>query len=213
MVKSAKILNIEKLFYGTDKEVRDALIEKAHWLDISFYLPGNIEYSISDSGEKHFDFIESLYNGHLLFTPAKVNFDDKEFQSKVENMIKDFRVLTIYSKIDSSQNSLFWVELNFPLLDISLYNKLYPNFYPSISLDEFNSFVDKKNPDICDCIKAIILGKTLQNFIILSKNELFNDKFYCSILKKIFICKGASSDLRESLEEISQKWNIDIEEI
>ena len=71
---------------------------------------------------------------------------------------------------------------------------------------------DFKNIDVCDAIKCLIYSKTLQNSIILSKNQLINDCFPCNVLTKIYVKNTAKNDLKLTLMEIAKKFKIEVEE-
>lgn len=212
MNKSRNIFNIEKLYYGNKEEMLEALNEKKVWFDKIFYVPGHLDFVLDENNNKHYIQLESVYSGGILF--QKPFFEDfnynNEVKEKLLELTKDFRVLKLDDKITNNYD--FYFEYNFSLLDLSSFKILFPNFFKGITLSELKEFVDFKFLDICDAIKCIIYSKTLQNSIILSKNQLINDCFPCNVLTKIYVRRSAENDLKLTLNEIAKKFNIDVEE-
>lgn len=212
MNKSRNIINIEKLYYGNKNDVLEALNEKKIWFDKIFYVPGDLDFIFDENNKKHYPQLESIYSGGLLF--KKPSFDDlhvsNEIKTELLNLTQDFRILKLEDKI--SYKNDFYFEYNFSLLDLSSFKILFPNFFKGITLNELNEFVDFKHLDICDAIKCLIYSKTLQNSIILSKEQLINDCFPCNVLTKIYVKETADDDLKLTLKEIARKFNVEVEE-
>lgn len=212
MNKSRNIINIEKLYYGNKNEVLEALNEKKIWFDKIFYVPGDLDFIFDENNKKHYSQLESIYSGGLLF--KKPTFDDlhvsNEIKTELLNLTQDFRILKLDDKI--SYKNDFYFEYNFSLLDLSSFKILFPNFFKGITLNELNEFVDFKHLDICDAIKCLIYSKTLQNSIILSKEQLIDDCFPCNVLTKIYVKETADDDLKLTLKEIARKFNVEVEE-
>ena len=171
MSKSRYISNIEKLYYGNKEEVLEALNEKKIWIDRVYYVPGNLDFLLDENGKKHYLQIESVYSGALLFNKPsfkELNFND-EIKEVLIKLTEDFRVLKLDDDINTTND--FYFEYNFSLLDLSSFKILFPNFFKGITLSELNESFDFKNIDVCDAIKCLIYSKTMQNSIILSKNN------------------------------------------
>lgn len=212
MSKSRYINNIEKLYYGNKEEVLEALNEKKIWIDRVYYVPGNLDFLLDENGKKHYLQIESVYSGALLFNKPsfkELNFND-EIKEVLIKLTEDFRVLKLDDDINTTND--FYFEYNFSLLDLSSFKILFPNFFKGITLSELNESFDFKNIDVCDAIKCLIYSKTLQNSIILSKNQLINDCFPCNVLTKIYVKNTAKNDLKLTLIEIAKKFKIEVEE-
>ena len=142
---------------------------------------------------------------HLLHAGV-ASTEENEFESRKSEWPTEVRIGS------SPIAHLFYFEYNFSLLDLSSFKILFPNFFKGITLSELNESFDFKNIDVCDAIKCLIYSKTLQNSIILSKNQLINDCFPCNVLTKIYVKNTAKNDLKSTLIEIAKKFKIEVEE-
>lgn len=214
-MKNKDILNLECLYYGTNEEVINALNEKRTWLDKKYIVEGDINYSFDEENKKHFDLIEAIYSGALLFSYPTLNELDIEdkYKDEINTLTSDLRILKLKDKIDLSSGAPFYLEYNFALSDLSTFRTLFPNFYRYIAPEEILSTIDFNHLDICDAIKCLIYSKTPSNSIILSKTQLINDRFPCSFLTKIYMRDDIDNELKITLLEVAKKFNLEVEEI
>lgn len=211
-----EIKNLENIFLGTNKELLESLNEKKIWIQRNFFVPGNLNFTKDENDLIHYNFIESLYNNVLLFESVNLNdkkyFSDEELK-QINYASKNICILNLFDKIDVNANVPFWVEYNFNKMELSMFQDLFSNFYHKINFNLLK--IDKKNLNNInlDLIKSLIVGEKGESIIILSKDKLLNLCYYCPILYKIYYKKNIDGELFKSLEEISRKNNIEMEEI
>ena len=209
-----QIENLHILFNGDNAQVLSALRAKQSWINHKYLIPGNVNKSYDKKGKEHYDFIEALYDGCFIF--HSFNLELKGF-SKEENDIINanlapYAKLTLYSDFDEKIDVPFWIEYDFNKLELSQYRQLFPNFYFAIPLRLLNVKLSNKNL-IYECMKCAISGETLQNSIILSKNDLFDLKYHCPIISKIYYKKDIDNELLETLKMIGTKYKVELEEL
>ncbi len=207
MNKEVEILND---LYSKDKqELKLALEKKCNWINGKFYIEGNLEKVIKDDKLEHYPFIEALYENNLLF--SKVSFPNEYFKNDEILYIKhesiDLRELKLDDEITFNETN-FAIEVDFTKLELSNYYALFPNFYHLIEYKDLD--IDLKKTNFAEIIKCLIIGKSLQNKIILDKNSLVNDTLYAPVFTKIYYKKEIDQKLLESLNEIGMKLNIEV---
>ena len=116
--------------------------------------------------------------------------------------------MELYDEIPKNSKDNFFIELDFTKLELSEYNSLFANFYRTIDFKDLN--INLKKPDFYEVIKCLIIRKSLQNLIILTKNQYIDNKIYLPIISKIYINNKTSRKLVETLEEISNKFKVEV---
>ena len=116
--------------------------------------------------------------------------------------------MELYDEIPKNSKDNFFIELDFTKLELSEYNSLFANFYRTIDFKDLD--INLKKPDFYEVIKCLIIRKRLQNLIILTKNQYIDNKIYLPIISKIYINNKTSRKLVETLEEISNKFKVEV---
>ena len=205
-----EVLNLIEIYTKESKELQKALAFKYNWLNKKFIIEGNLDFTFDNNGLKHYDFIESLYDGIILLKKPRI--EEEYFTSDEIEYIKffteDLLVLELYDEIPKISKDNFFIELDFTKLELSEYNSLFANFYRTIEFKDLN--INLKKPDFYEVIKCLIIRKRLQNLIILTKNQYIDNKIYLPIISKIYINNKTSRKLVETLKEISNKFKVEV---
>ena len=210
-----EVKNLEDLYFGGDKEVIAAINDKRTWIDRRFFIPANINEAIDENGLKHYPFIEAVFNNTLLFSSvefANENFTSSECSS-VENNANSLAVLTLFDEIDYNIDADFWILYDFTKMELSMYHELVANIYHKLPYESLRINKEKINEVGGDLIKSLIIGKNKESLLILSKDKLINMCYYCPVIERIYYKSTIRKDLLESLNEISTKLQVELEEI
>ena len=209
-----QIENLHILFNGNNTETLKALNNKANWINHKFVIPGNLETSTDKNGKEHYEFLEALLDGCFIFEDINLNLPEfnKKENELINTTLKDMARLIVYSDIDDKIKTPFWVEYDFNKLEMNQYYQLFPNFYNALPLRILNVNLAGKNL-VYECVKCAIAGETFQNSIILSKNDLFNLRYHCPVISKIYVEKDIDPELLETLNMIAKKYEVEVEEL
>ncbi len=207
---------IEDLYCGTREVAIEAINKKRLWIENKFFVKGNID-SIKDSEELiHYPFIEALFDNVLLFSSVNIkpsqDFSEKECKT-INETSKDLAVLNLYNHCDFDKETLFYVEYNFSKIELSAYHNFVANIFHKIPYRLLNIDKSKLNECGVDLIKSLVAGNIGESILIISKDKLVNMCYDCHILEKIYYRRGIEKDLIESLIEIANKNDVELEEI
>ena len=206
---------IEDLYMGTEDEAMEAINNKNMWIEKKYYIPGDESFIIDKNGEKHFPFIESLFNNVLLF--KNIDFSNSNFTKEECSLInaksKGIAAIDLFENSNFSRKYNFYVEYNFSRIELSAYHEFVANIFHKIPFGLLNINKSKISDGGCDLIKSLVVGKSGESILIISKDKLQNMCYDCHILSKIVYQKGIDRELIKSLYEIANKNDIEIEEI
>lgn len=189
--------NFNRLFDEDDNIVYQAILEKKDWILVPLYLQGDLSISLDANGQKHFYFLESLFDDTIIF---------KKLETLQDN---NFRYAKFKTKIDNQ--ALFYIEYDFRLIDDKGYQSLVANFYPCLSKKDLN--INEESTEVKEILKQYMIGQEDERVIILDKNALLNERFFAPVIKRILVQKKAPQEVREVLEALANEKKIEIKEI
>src|SRR5574344_532419 len=119
----------------------------------------------------------------------------------------------LFKNSNFSRKYNFYVEYNFSRIELSAYHEFVANIFHKIPFGLLNINKSKISDGGCDLIKSLVVGKSGESILTISKDKLQNMCYDCHILSKIVYQKGIDRELIKSLYEIANKNDIEIEEI
>lgn len=206
---------IENLYFGSEKQAKEAIDAKRNWIEGKFFIPGNFEKIKDKNGLFVYPFLDAMNSNSLLF--SSIEFSNPNFTAEecelIEETSQEIATITLYDEMHLKFSNDFWVRYDFRIMDLTNYYDLVANFYHCIKYED--SRIDKSRiKDVsADLIKALVIGHKGNSVIIINKAKLNNMCYYCPIISKIFYRKRIRDIELEKISIIARKLGVEIEEI
>lgn len=207
---------LEKLFTVKEEELPNILKEKRNWILDSFY----VHYFESERDI----LINAIKNNNLVFN--NINFNSEHFSEifcdKINELSEGIASLDFYKHINLLEGDVF-IEYDFLKTESSAYKDLYPNFYRKISyhnlnfneklLNEYLSDEILEDFSIIDLFKCLVLGKSDEYRLLVSKERLDNMTYFCPIISKVVYKNNIDNDLKRVIINYSKINGFEVEEL
>lgn len=210
-----KLKNFNDLFSENDQIVYKALLAKKDWLFVPLFLKGNLEVNLDENGNKHYRFLEALYDDVLAFD--EIVLDKKlplkpRLKSKIEMKLTPYVKLTLLDSIPDDE-SPFFAEYDFTKINDETYHSLLANFYPCFPLRTLDINLLTLESSRSEQLKCVMIGKKCEYVLIVDRFTLINNCLYAPILRAIHVRPTADPLLKEELQILCKEKGIIYKEV